>query len=398
MQGFDNQVKIEGFLFKSVMLKSHKIRLNPTKEQEAYFWQAAGVARFCFNWGLAEYNKRLDAKEKVSGRMLKKEFNAIKAEQFPWVSEVSTWAYQGAFDDLQKAFSNFFDKKKKGLLKTPRDWKPRKDGKPFGWPTFKRKFKSKPTFYQANIAVQFDDHLVRLPKSGWVNMAEPLRFEGKVMSSRVSYYANHWWISVLVEVDHELGNHNGDVVGIDLGIKYLAVTSDGVIYDNPKAFYRMQRKLRRLQRSFSRMEKQSSNWHKMKKKIAKLHFRIASIRNEASHQMTTELARDYGIIGVEDLNVKGMVKNKRLAKAVSDAAMSEKRRQLSYKADWNGGTTVAVDRWFPSSKTCNKCGWLNVTLKLSDRKWTCGDCGEVIERDDNAAKNIRDEAIRILSS
>lgn len=380
------------------MLKSHKIRLNPIEEQEAYFWQAAGIARFCFNWGLAEYNKRLDAKEKVSGRMLKKEFNVIKSKQFPWVSEVSTWAYQGAFDDLQKSFSNFFDKHKKGLLTPPKDWKPRKDGKPFGWPKFKRKFKSKPAFYQANQSLRLDEYSVRLPKAGWVNMTEPLRFEGRIMSGRVSYYANHWWLSVSVEVEHEIGNHNDSVVGIDMGIKYLAVTSDGAIYDNPKAFYRMQRKLRRLQRSFSRMEKQSNNWHKMKKKIAKLHFRVASIRNEASHQMTTELAQKYGIIGIEDLNVKGMVKNKNLAKAVSDAGMFEKRRQLSYKSDWNGGITVAVDRWFPSSKTCNKCDWLNVTLKLSDRKWTCGGCGEVIERDGNAAKNIRDEAIRTLSS
>lgn len=378
--------------------KSHKIRLNPTEDQAAYFWRAAGVARFCFNWGLAEYNKRLDTNEMVSGRMLKKEFNAIKGEEFPWAAEVSTWAYQGAFDDLQAAFSTFFAKKKKGLLKPPTGWKPRKDGKPFGWPKFKRKFKSKPAFYQANQSLRFDDHSVRLPKVGWVNMAETLRFEGKVMSGRVSYYANQWWLSVSVEVPHGPAEHNDRVVGIDLGIKYLAVTSDEAIYENPKAFYRLQRKFRRLQRSFSRMEKGSSNWHKMKRKIAKLHFRVASIRNEASHQMTTELARDYGIIGVEDLNVKGMVKNKRLAKAVSDAAMFEKRRQLSYKAGWNRGTIVAVDRWFPSSKTCNQCDWLNVTLKLSDRKWTCGGCGAIIERDGNAAKNIRDETIRILSS
>jgi putative transposase len=380
------------------VIKAHKIRLNPTPEQAAYFWRAAGVARFCFNWGLAEYNRRLEAKEKVSGRLLREEFNAIKAEQFPWASEVTSWAMVGAFDDLEKSFRNFFNKHKKGLLKPPAGWKPRKDGKPFGWPRFKSRHKSTPAFYIHNAIMHFSDSQFWFDKArvGWVNMAEPLRFDGKVMGGRIVYRAGHWWLSVQVEVKQEVPGHNDEAVGVDLGVKYLAVTSDGQIFENPKATEQMKRKLRRLQRSFARMEKGGKNWLKMKEKIAKLHYKIACIRDEASHQMTTQIARDYGIIGVETLNVKGMVKNRHLAKAVSDAAMFEKRRQLEYKAAWNGGIVVPVGQWFCSSKACNVCGWIKADLKLSDREWPCEGCGTINHRDGNAALNIRDEALRIL--
>lgn len=394
-------------------IKAHKIRLNPTKEQEQYFWKAANVARFAFNWGLGEYNRHKDAGEKVKitgkGDCLRARFNAVKNEQFPWVIEVTCWAYQGAFADLQKAISNYFDRKKKGLLKPPHDYKPRKDGKPFGWPRFRSKDKETPCFYQANKALRFNNHLVRIQGCpGLVNMAEPLRFDGKVMGARVSYHANHWWLSVYVEIDHTPPQHNSDVVGIDLGIKYLAVTSDGVIYDNPKALQAAQRKLARLQRHLDRQslkddngkmlptKEQGKNWHKTQAQINKLHFRVANIRNEASHQMTTELTRHYGVVGVEDLNVRGMVKNRRLSKALSDAAFFEKRRQLEYKAAWSGGVVVPVSRWFPSSKLCNGCGEINADLKLSDREWTCLSCGKVNHRDGNASENIRDETIRIL--
>lgn len=385
------------------IIKAHKIRLNPTSEQAAYLWRAAGVARFAFNWGLAEYNRRKEAGEKVKIRGKKPtligDFIAIKGDEFPWASEVTTWAVQGAFADLDAAIKRYFDLKKKGNLVPPKGTKPRKDGKPFGWPQFKAKHKTTPAFYLANIVLHFDQNRFWFDwgRVGWVNMTEPLRFEGKVMAGRISYRAGHWWLSVQVEVEHEIPPPNDEVVGVDLGIKYLAVTSDGQVFDNPKAFERMQRKLRRLQRSFARMEKGGQNWLKMKDRIAKLHYRIACIRNEASHQMTSQLARDYGVIGVEDLNIKGMVKNRRLAKAVSDAALYEKRRQLDYKTAWNGGIVVAVDRWFPSSKMCNVCGTIKADLKLSDREWTCEECGSLNQRDGNASLNIRDEAARILA-
>ena len=393
-------------------MKAHKIRLNPTSEQAQYFWQAAGVARFAFNWALAEYNRREAEGQKVKirgkGPCLIKDFVSLKSEQFPWVGDVTSYAYQGAFADLEKAISNYFSRKKNS---PPSDWKPRKDGKPFGWPRFKSRDKAIPSFYLANTCLKFDDHLAVISKCpGPVNMTEPLRFNGRVMGARVSYRSKHWWLSVYVEIEHIFPEHNTDVVGIDLGIKYLAVTSDGVIYDNPKALQGAQRKLRRLQRHLDRQSlkndkgeilparEQGKNWHKTQGQIGKLHFRIANIRNEASHQMTTELARQYGIIGIENLNVKGMMKNRRLSKALNDAALYEKRRQLEYKATWNGGLVVPVGRWFASSKLCNSCGDINADLKLSDRQWTCLNCGELNHRDGNASKNIRDETIRILTS
>lgn len=405
--------------------KAHRIRLNPTPDQEQYFWRAAGVARSAFNWALGEYNRRKAEGEKTvkfrgKGPCLIKEFVTLKNAELPRVNTVTTWAYQGAFADAQAAIRNYFTRKKNGTLKKPKNWKGRKDGKPFGWPRFKSRHRTTPSFYLANTALKFDGHNFQFDKKrvGWVNMTEPLRFEGKVMGARVSYLHKQWWLSVQVEMDHEVPKHNDDVVGVDLGIKYLAVTSDGEVFENPKAFERMQRKLRRLQRKLDRQRRANNpgnynedgtakkgmkDWvvsNKMKqteKQIAKLSYRIACIRNEASHQMTTSLARSYGVIGVEDLNIQGMQQNGRIAKAISDAALYEKRRQLEYKAEWNGGIVVPVDRWFPSSKLCNGCGEINPDLKLSDREWTCQNCGKVNDRDGNASENIRDEAIRILT-
>lgn len=399
-----------------IVTKAHKIRLNPTPEQEQYFWQAAGVARFAFNWGVERYNAGLESKEKVSGRGLKKAFNQEKPE---WVNDVTCWAYQGAFDDLQAAYRMYFTKKKNGTLNKPKDWKPRKDGKPFGWPRFKSRNKTTPAFYLANISLHFEGNEFWFDKKrvGWVNMTEPLRFDGRVLGGRISYRAGHWWLSVQVETETDDPEPNDNAVGVDLGIKYLAVTSDGVIFENPKPLEKAKRKLRRLQRKLDRQKRannpdnynengtikagiklewhQSENMKKTKAAIAKAHYRVACIRNEASHQMTTESTRDYGLIGIEDLNIKGMQKNRRLSKAISDAALYEKRRQLEYKAAWNGGEVVVIDRWFPSSKRCNNCGEAKPELKLSEREWTCEHCGSVNHRDANAARNIRDEALKI---
>lgn len=404
------------------MIKAHKIRLNPTEDQAAYFWQCAGVSRFAWNWALGEYNKRKADERKVKvvgkGDTLKSEFSALKKTGYPWLGSVQSYAYQQAFADLQKAISRYFNLKKQGKLTPPEDWKGRRDGKPFGWPRFKSRNKSTPSFYLANNGgIAVEGHWAKIQKCpGLINMTQPLRFDGKIMGARVSYRAGHWWLSVQVEIEHVSPIHEGPPVGVDLGIKYLAVTSDGQLFDNPKAFEKAQKKLRRLQRKLDRqrrvnnpnnynedgtVKKGATGWRKSnamlktERQITKLHFRVASIRNEEAHKMTTQIAKDYSFIGVEDLNIKGMIKNRRLAKAISDAAMSEKRRQLEYKAEWNGGQVIAVDQWYASSKICNNCGWVNVNLRLSDRVWTCGDCGEVNHRDENAALNIRDEALRI---
>lgn len=229
-------------------------------------------------------------------------------------------------------------------------------------------------------------------------MAEPLRYDGRVLSGRVSYTGGHWYLAVQVEVDDlPQTADTSKAVGIDLGIKYRAVTSDGLIYDNPKALAKYQRKMAKLQRSLSRMTRGGKNYAKRKAEIAKLHERIANIRREDAHELTTELVNEYGLIGVEDLNIKGMVKNRKLAKAVSDAGMYQVKQQLEYKVDAVGGKLIKVDRWFASSKICSACGEQVAQLSLSVREWVCPTCGAEHERDSNAAINIRNEAVRLAS-
>lgn len=386
-------------------------------------FRAAGTARFAFNWGLAEYNRILDwnrehpeDKQKVSGRVLCVRFTK---ERPPWVTEVTAWAVQGAFADLQRAFLMFWKKSKNGTL-APSN-KPRRDGRPHGWPRFKARNRTTPAFYLHNSTLRFDGHYVNfdVKRCGPVNMTEMLRFDGKILGGRVSYSGGHWWLAVQVEMDIDEPPPNNKIVGVDMGIKYLAVTSDGQVYDNPKALQAAQRKLRVLQRKLDRQRRANNpdnfndngtakkgrrEWvvsNKMREteaQITKLHARIANIRNDAAHKMTTDITTNYGTIGIEDLNIRGMISNGKLSKSVADAAMYEKRRQLEYKAAFNGGVVVPVSRWFPSSKMCSGCGWLNSKLTLATRQWDCQECGQSNHRDGNAAVNIRDEVIKILTS
>lgn len=404
-----------------LLKKAHKIRLNPTPEQIDYFWKATKVSRNAWNWALSEYNRRSGEGKKVKitgkGDTLKAEYTSIKND-FEFAYDVTSYASQQAFLDLQRAISTYFDKKKKGLLKPSKDRKPRKDGKPFGWPRFKSIHRTIPSFYEANLGLRFNGYHVKFPKLGVVNMAEQLRFDGKVLGARVSYRQNHWWLSVQVEFEADIIIPKNGAVGIDLGIKYLATTSNGAYYENPKAFIVAQNKLRRLQRKLDRQRRANNpdNYNengtakkgvtqwvvsgKMKKTeaaITKLHAKIANIRIDASHKLTTELTNEYSIICLEDLNIKGMLQNGRLSKAISDAAFYEKRRQFEYKAKEHEVQIVFIDQWFPSSKLCNACEeWIYAELDLSEREWICQNCGSVNERDENAALNIRDEGLRIL--
>jgi len=378
------------------MHRAHRIRLNPTPEQAAYFWRCAGVARFTWNWALAEYNAALSRGEKPSLAALKVEFNRLRKEESfaPWVAEVQSYAYQYAFQDLQAAISRYHELRKAGKLKPPAGTKPRKDGKPFGWPRFKARDKATPAFGLANNGgihcTGFLASIQRCP--GPVNMAEELRFNGRILSGRVCYVAGHWYLSVSVELPDPQPEPLPGRVGVDLGIKSLAVTSDGVVYENPKHLRGAQRKLARLQRELSRRQKGSANQAKTRAKIARLHERIGDRRRETLHEMTTELVSTYGTVAVEDLNVKGMLQNHHLAQSVADASFAEIRRQLEYKAPAHGSEVIVADRWYPSSKTCNDCGQV-VELTLADRSWACPRCGTVHDRDLNAARNLRDYSV-----
>lgn len=386
------------------MLKAHVIRLNPTQEQESYFWRCAGIARFTWNWALAELNAAYERGERPVIGSLKLRFNRLRKEEgfAPFVGEVQSYAYQQAFADLQKALSRYHDFRKRGLLKTPAGWKGRKDHKPFGWPRFKARNRSTPAFYLANNGgLRMDGHQVVIQRcpGGPVNMTEQLRFAGKVMGGRVRYRAGHWYLTVQVDVPVEKAPmRTGPAVGLDLGIKALCVTSDGVIYDNPKALARHQRKMRLLQRSLARRKRGGSNYKKTQAKIARLHERIGNIRKHALHQISHEVTRDYGLVGLEDLNVAGMLKNGKLARSISDVALGELRRQIGYKGEWRGSQVVAVSRWFPSSKTCNACGYVMASMPLSVRWWQCPTCGAEHDRDGNAAVNLRCEAEKMAGA
>jgi len=370
--------------------RAHKIRLNPTPEQEQYFRQAAGNARFAWNWAVAALRQAQNdgLKLPLIGD-LKTEFNRIKRAQFPFVMNTTKCAPEQAFADLRQALANYFNditKRKNGKRRT--------DGKRVGFPRFKSRKRGYGSFYLSNDTFTVDGHWIRIPKLGWVNMTEPLRFDGKIMSARISERAGYWFVSIQVQLPEPERQIPERVLGVDLGVKALAVDSDGEVFENQKHLTVALRKLRRLNRWLARKQKGSKNWHNAKRKPARLHLRIANLRADATHKLTTRLAAKASIIALETLNVVGMLKNHKRARAIADAAFSEIVRQLGYKAI----QVVRVAPFYPSSKTCNECGYINRDLTLAQRSWTCPACGTILDRDINAARNIRDEGLRLVSA
>ncbi len=367
---------------------AHKIRLNPTVEQAQFFRRCAGVSRFVFNHGLAEWQRLYGEGINPSARGLKKEFNAIKREEFPFVTEVPKDVSEGAFSNLGRAFKNFFD----GLKgKRPR----------MGFPRFKSKRRSKATFTLNNDKFRVDGHWLKVPRmKELVNMAEVLRFapsgHPKIMNGVVSEDGGKWYISITVQMPKpEPINHPVESVGIDLGLKTLATLSDEKEFENQKFLRSELNQLKRLNRELSRRIPGSNRWWKTKHKLQRFHAKIRNRRMDAIHKMTTQITSTYAFVGVEDLHVAGMVRNRKLALSISDASMGEVLRQLEYKAEWLGGRIQKVGRFFASSKLCNDCGHKNKELPLSDRRWVCAGCGVIHDRDWNAAKNIEQEALRL---
>lgn len=379
------------------MILGHKIKLNPTEQEVQYFRQAAGCARLAFNWGIArwqevyQHNQATENKKSISVLELKKEFNSIKKEQFPFVYEVTKCSCEGGFQDLANAFRNFFA-----------DCKKRKSNKnhKIRFPKFKKKHKSQPNFYLANDKLKFRENEVYISSLGWVNMAESLRFNGKVMAGRVSFHNNQWWISVQVEVTElPTVTQPQAAIGIDLGVKTLAVNNFGNETKAIKSLTKNLNQIRKKSRSLSRKVKGSKRWQKTKAQLNRTHFRVRNVRNDFTHKATAKITESYAIIGVEDLNVSRMMKNQKLSRHLADASMSEFIRQLEYKTSKFGGQLVKVDRYFASSQICSNCGYKNELLNdLSIRKWQCPMCETHHERDTNAAKNIRGEAINIIKS
>jgi putative transposase len=358
------------------MLLVHKIELNPNNIQATYFAKACGIARFAYNWALAEWQKQYANGAKPTEAGLRKSLNQIKKELFPWMLEVTKVAPQQAIKNLGSAFNRFF----------------KQQGK---YPRFKKKgihdaFRADNGPTQKNAdAVSIDGKKIKLPCIGWVKMRERLRFSGQIKSVTISKKAGRWYAAISIECQKLLHKRkNQGSVGVDLGIKTLATLSNGIRYEGPKAHTVLLRCLRRLSQRLSKKKPGGKNFGKAKNKLAKLHTRITNIRLDSLHKLTTDLILNYTKIGIEDLNIKGMVKNRKLSRHIMDQAFYEFRRQLAYKAHWYGSELVVVDRFYPSSKICNVCGYKNDQLTLSDREWTCT-CNEVHDRDLNAAINIK---------
>lgn len=358
-------------VYSSPVNLSHKIRLRPTPEQIVALKKACGCARFAWNWGLAEWKKQYEAGLKPTGFSLQKRFNAIKEVEFPWVYESPKDANQRPFANLQKAFGNFFAKRSK-------------------YPKFKSKG-AHDSFYVSNTVFSLDGKTVKLPVIGVVKTRQALRFTGKIMSGVVSRRADQWYISVSLELNAppKMVKPSTGIVGLDLGLTTTVTDSNGVTYKSPKPLKKFSKKLARLQRSHSKKQKGSNNREKSRNKIARLHAKITDIRNDWTHKFTSKIIHENQVVGIEDLNIKGIMSNHKLAKAVSDVCWFEIRRQLDYKAKMYGREVKTVDRFFPSSKTCAKCGCVKSSLPLSERVFKCGECGHTADRDTNAAINIK---------
>ena len=362
------------------MILAHRIQFEPNKKQRTYFAKACGVARFAYNWALSEWKKLYENGEKVTEGLLRKQLNATKRESYPWMFEVTKCAPQLAIKGLGKAFDNFFAHRAE-------------------FPKFKKKGHHD-SFGLSNDQFSIKDKMIRIPNLGYVRMSERLRFDGKIMGAAISRTADKWYISIQVEMEPPAPVHNSEsqAVGVDLGVKDLATLDDGTKITGAKPHKQLLTRIRMLNKSLSRKqgakegEKKSKNYKKTQRKLSRTYARVGNIRNDETHKLTTMLTREYGIIGIEDLNVSGMVKNHRLARAVVDMSFFEFRRQLEYKARMTGSIVVIADRFYPSSKMCSKCGEKNEGLDLSMREWECPTCNYQHDRDINAAINLKKNA------
>ncbi len=377
------------------VIRGYKTELDLNNAQITACLKHAGTARFAYNWGLGRYEEEYQAGRKTpSSISLHKELNALKQSTFTWMYEVSKCAPQEALRDLEKAFKNFFHKCK---LKKMGQWKGRT-----GYPKFKSKKRGIGSF-RLTGSIRVTSKSIQLPRLGTLRLKEagyiPDR-NVKIFSATVSEQAGRWFVSVQVEEEVEAPTQaTGKAVGVDLGIKTLATLSDASTIENPKALRSNLKKLKRLSRSHSRKQKGSRNRAKATRKLARLHAHIANIRSDTLHKASSMIVaknkpdqeRPVCIV-IEDLNVSGMLKNRKLARAIADVGFYELRRQLEYKASQSGSLVHVVSQWYPSSKTCSCCGWIDKDQALSDRMFVCEDCGYVADRDYNAAKNLSQSA------
>ena len=379
------------------MIKSIKVRLNPNNKQLTKLFQYAGCARFAYNWAVAREQENYKQGNKfLTDNELRKEFTQLKKlEDYKWLNEVSNNVTKQAIKDACNTYKRFF----KGQCK---------------YPKFKSKKQSTPAFYQDNVKIQFTDTSVKIEgfsrskkrnkqKLNWIKLCEKGRIPTncKYMNPRFTYDGLYWYVSVGVAVGDKITSLSSDGIGIDLGIKDLAICSDGNTYKNINKTPRVkkiERRKRRLQRSISRRYEKNkkgvsycktSNIIKREKELLKVNKRLTNIRRNYLHQTTSEIVkRKPSFICIEDLNVSGMMKNRHLSKAVQQQGLYEFRRQIEYKTEWSNIQVIIADRFFPSSKLCSCCGIVKNDLKLSDRVYSC-ECGNIIDRDFQASLNLK---------
>ena len=365
-----------------VILKTYKYRLLPNKKQEEILARYFGAVRFVYNHFLAERKKQYDKTSKSDNyyAQAKTLTNLKKQEEYSWLKEVNSQTLQQSLRNLETAYTNFF----RGNARFPR-FKAKKNGGSFNVPQF------------CSVA----DGRIFIPKfKGGIKIVEHRPFKGgDVRNMTISVTpSGKYYVSILTQVSYETLQKTNAKVGIDLGLKDLVITSDGKKYSSNKFIKHYSKKLAKAQKHLSRKQKGSNSWNGQRIKVARIQEKIHNCRFDKLHKISTDLIRNYDVICCEDLNVKGMQRNHRLAQAISDASWGAFLSMLTYKAVINEKQVVKIGRYYPSSKTCHCCGWIKEGLQLKDREWTCPSCGEVLDRDINAAMNILSEGLRNISA
>ncbi len=362
-----------------LVYKAYRYELDPNNRQKSSLRRHAGVARYTYNWGLEHriirYKVNRGAARFTDAMKQHKLLNSLKKTQFPWMYECSKCAPQEALKDLDRAFRNFYRGLNSGLR--------------FGFPRFKRK--GVRDSFRLHGTIRFEGRKLQLPRIGKIRVKENRKkyHDGKILTVTVRRRADRWFASINVEVEvPDPKSNRGPTIGVDLGVKTMATLSDGFTFSNPRALGRRLKKLRKLAKSLSRKQKGSRNRKRARLRLAKMYLKTFNIRQDSLHKLTTYLAKSHSKIVIEDLGVSGMMKNRRLAKAIGDVGFHKFRRYLEYKCKWYGSQLFVVPRTFPSSKMCSCCGHKKRNLSLSEREYVCEVCGLRIDRDFNAARNL----------
>jgi putative transposase len=390
----------------ALVTQAYRFALDPTPRQRRALASHCGAARVAYNWGLRLVKlrleqRRLDSTVEVPWTLptLRREWNRAKQEVAPWWAENSKEAYSSGLDGLARALKGFSDSKAG-----------RRKGRPVGFPHTKRKGRCRDAcrFTTGQIKVLADRRHVQLPRIGVLKTHESTRKlarrlekdTARILAATISRTADRWFVSFTVEVQRAIPTRTGKptVIGVDVGVRHLATLSTGATIANPRALQRSLRKLRRLNREVARRKPKSRRRKQTRRRLARVDAHAANLRRDALHKLTTTLATDHGIVVVEQLNLTGMLRNRHLARVLSDSGLAELRRQLTYKTAWYGSQLILADRFYPSSKTCSACGWVKAKLTLAERTFSCKSCGLVLDRDLNAARNLAKLAEHVAQS